>query len=188
MRLTCQTLFCLLVACLMVAGVRAEPLGVGSLAPNWVLPDLQGNQVSLYQQAEAGNTTVMVFWASWCRNCKALMPTLRELQNAKGDKPVAIYLMNVWEDNAPEAFTEEPGFNLPVLLRADNVARRFDIGTTPGVVVVGPDKRIIYKRTPGTQMEDVATSLSALLSDSSRESAPEPAVGAPAVQSTSSNH
>src|SRR5690606_32140675 len=79
---------------------------VGDLAPNWILPDSKGKPVSLYEEVETGRTIVMFFWASWCKSCKSLLPILQQLDDAKGERPISFYLMNVWEDDDPVAFLE----------------------------------------------------------------------------------
>lgn len=140
-----------------------EPMQVGSTAPNWVLADMSGTPVSLYQEAEAGKTTVMVFFASWCRNCKELLPSLNAMQQHLSGKPYAFYLMNVWEDPDLESIHETEPTNIPLLIRAESVARRFQIETTPGVVVVGPDKKILYKRHSGTSVQETAADLKNIL-------------------------
>lgn len=157
------TVFTFVLMVLISSTCHSENLNVGSIAPNWVLADAQGEPVSLYQESEAGNTTVMVFFASWCGNCKDLMPALNHFHNAASDKAIAFYLLNVWEDPDPETLKKAQTTAIPVLMRADNVARRFEVGTTPGVVVVGPDKRILYKRTSGTSVEETQKALSELL-------------------------
>lgn len=135
---------------------------LGDLAPNWVLADTDGQAVSLYQQAEAGSTTVMVFFATWCRNCNALMPSLEKLRTSLQGKPVAFFLMNVWEDPGPEALDKRYSTEIPILLRADHVARRFGVASTPGIVVVGPDKRVIYEGGAGRPAEQTALELTTL--------------------------
>lgn len=145
------------------ASRAAEFLEVGAQAPNWVLADVDGQPVSLYQQAESGNTTVMVFFASWCGKCQKLLPYLNQLQRQTVDEPLRFYLLNIWEDPDPAAIAEIEPTDIPILLRAENVARRFQVETTPGVVVVGPEKTVLYKRVSGTSVEDTVTQLKDLL-------------------------
>lgn len=136
----------------------------GELAPNWILPDASGAPISLYQEAESGKTTVMFFWASWCNSCKTLLPVIKRLNSAKGDRPVSFYLMNVWEDDDPIAFLSKYDVqNLPVLLQAENVAQRYDIKITPGIVVVDADRRIRYMRQPEENVAKVAQDLQQVL-------------------------
>jgi len=156
--------FCFAIClCLLTLLSRAED-PTGEVAPNWILPDLSGTQISLYQEAEAGITTVMFFWASWCNGCKALLPVIKRFNAAKGDKAVRFYLMNVWEDNDPVAFLRQHDMqHLPVLLQAENVAQRYDIKLTPGIVVVDAQKRIRYVRQPGESETEVSGKLQEVL-------------------------
>lgn len=91
--------FVLLLAlcCCLVARSVSAGGAIGDVAPNWILMDQKGAPVSLYQEADAGKTTVMFFWASWCKSCNSLMPVIRQLDQAKGERPIQFYLMNVWE-------------------------------------------------------------------------------------------
>lgn len=136
---------------------------VGEVAPNWILPDLNGTPVSLYQEADAGKVTVMFFWASWCKSCNSLMPVIKRLDAVKGERPITFYLMNVWEDDDPLAFLQKHQVNLPVLLQAENVAQRYDIRITPGIVVVDPQRRIRYVRNPQESVAEVTAALQKVL-------------------------
>ncbi len=139
------------------------PVELGSVAPNWVLADVDGKPVSLYQHTEVGDTTVMIFFASWCNNCKTLSPMLKALQAETQNQPVAYYLLNVWEDVDAEALKAEYKSDIPLLLGADNVARRFNITSTPGIVVVGPDRRVVYKRPADATLAETQAALSQIL-------------------------
>lgn len=151
-----------LVISLMCAGfVTAGPLGKGDIAPNWVLLDEAGLPVSLYQQIDSGHPALMLFCATWCETCQKLLPAVERM-----DIPsrVGVFMMNVWETGDPKAFLAETAPSLPLMLQADAVARRFEIGVTPGVVVVGPDHRILYKPGPNTGVETIERELQAVLS------------------------
>lgn len=143
----------------------AQPLSEGDVAPNWILRSQSGDMVSLYEQADSGNTTVMVFWATWCPMCKDLIPELTRLKEHFASQQVSFYFMNVWEDHDPEAFAIERKMD-PIILHADNVAKRYQIGTTPGIIVVSPDRTIRYRVTPIRQTKAVISNLEQLLKDS----------------------
>jgi thiol-disulfide isomerase/thioredoxin len=136
---------------------------VGQLAPNWILSDLSGTPISLYQEAEEGKTVVMFFWASWCKNCQSLMPVIRDLNEAKGDKPISIYLMNIWEDGDPVEFIKNHEVSVPLILHAENVARRYNINLTPGIVVVDHSRRIQYVRQSQENLNEVVSNLQKIL-------------------------
>lgn len=152
-----------LLAVLSLATSAGEQVAQGDIAPNWILADLQGKQASLYEEAEQGNWTVMVFWASWCSKCKALVPKIEQLSDVAGGKTVSYYLMNVWDDKDPAAFIQEQGYQLPVIRQAEHVAQRYGIRITPGVVVVGPDKRIHYLRQPNESITTISENLQKIL-------------------------
>ena len=139
------------------------------LAPNWILTDSQGTQTSLYSDAQEGKTTVMVFWTSWCHKCREMLPQLNE---TGWGADINVYLMSVWESEDPVAYAEKLQLLQPLVLRADHVARRFNVYTTPAVFVVNPEKEIIYKSSPVTDVEATLNDLNALLSNPSKPAEP----------------
>jgi thiol-disulfide isomerase/thioredoxin len=143
-----------------------EPLRTGDLAPNWILADSKGAPASLYEQAEKGNWTVMVFWASWCANSKTLLPKMETLSQTLDKSATSFYLMNVWEDKVPETYLKEEGLTIPVIRQAERVAKRYDVNITPGVVVVGPDRRIRYLSQPQESADTIAENIQKLIGTS----------------------
>ncbi len=66
---------------------------MGQRAPDFVLPDLAGNKVSL--ASFVGCPVLLDFWASWCRSCHASAPkieAIRQKHASWGLKVVAVSL------------------------------------------------------------------------------------------------
>lgn len=62
----------------------------GSLAPNFTLNGLDGQQHSLSQYR--GKAVLINFWASWCEPCKAEMPLIEKYAQAYPTKLVVLGL------------------------------------------------------------------------------------------------
>ena len=56
---------------------KLKPLAYGQMAPNFTLPDLNKNQISLSEFR--GKVLLLDFWASWCKPCRIENPQLVKL-------------------------------------------------------------------------------------------------------------
>lgn len=77
---TVQSLFPLATYSQLV-GTKAADLDIG----HWLSADAG---VAPFKTFEAGKVTVLVFWASWCANCKAALPLVAGLQERYGPRGV----------------------------------------------------------------------------------------------------
>ncbi|MCX7750597.1 MAG: TlpA family protein disulfide reductase [Candidatus Bipolaricaulota bacterium] len=114
--------------------------GVGQRAPDFVLPDLGGNPVSL--SSFRGCPVLLDFWASWCKPCQASAPRIEALRQKYapwGLKVVAVSLDYRKEDAV--RFIEARGLQGFVHLwapfsEARAVARLFGIDAIPRTVLL----------------------------------------------------
>lgn len=130
---------------LSAAGLEGRP------APPLRLNDPAGIERSL-QGLAAGRPTVVLFWASWCPYCKALMPHLQSLLEEFGSERVEVVAVNLWEEN-PEDWRPDylaAGYDFRVLLRGEEAAKDWKVSATPGLFLVGAGGEVLFDRNART--------------------------------------
>lgn len=76
---------------------KFKPLAYGQPAPNFTLPNLNGDLVSL---TDFKNKVILVdFWASWCKPCRDQSPELVELHNNYRSKGLTIMSVSLDRNN-----------------------------------------------------------------------------------------
>src|SRR5438876_11223907 len=102
MRFSKIILAALVISPALPIAVKAQDLGieVGAKAPVVTVQSLDGKQVSLGNYI--GKTPMLIeFWATWCPNCKELMPTLLDAEKKFG-KHVKFLAIAVAINQSPE--------------------------------------------------------------------------------------
>lgn len=102
-------------------------------APPFTLTDADGEQVTLPRDHEG--VDIYFFWASWCPYCKALMPHLQSMKIEYGDD-VTIYALNIRDEEMPEPFLLEHGYDFKLLPEADPVMALYGVQGVPALFVV----------------------------------------------------
>jgi thiol-disulfide isomerase/thioredoxin len=124
-----------------------KALAEGDRAPSFELADPAGAVVS-FPAAARNKPSVILFWATWCPYCKALMPLLEDVRQEFSDVGVEVFALNVWEDGDPVRRIDDGGFDFRLLLDADSVADAYGVRGTPGLFVVNQEGVIVYRRRP----------------------------------------
>ncbi len=132
-----------LILCLLPLALPAA--GAGDRAPTFTLADPDG--VAIEFPAAAGSSpSVLLFWATWCPYCKAVMPYLDGIARRYADRDVTIFAVNIKEDGDPRAFAADSGYLFRWLLDGDAVAESYGVRYTPGILVVDGGGTIVYRR------------------------------------------
>jgi thiol-disulfide isomerase/thioredoxin len=133
----------------------AQDLGieVGSAAPAVTVQAMDGKTVNL--ASYFGKTPVLMeFWATWCPNCKELMPTLLDAEKKYGGK-VKFMAIAVAINQSPEKVRRWLAAHpLPHDTYYDldgKAAGAFDAPATSYVVVVDKAGRVVYTGLGGKQ-------------------------------------
>lgn len=109
----------ILAACKSAANFSSLGPEVGALAPDFTLKNLRGENVSL--SSLRGQVVMINFWATWCLPCREEMPAIQSLYDRGGFAVMAVDF-----GESPEkvqAFLEELGVDLPVLLDSDGTVQ-----------------------------------------------------------------
>lgn len=114
--------------------------GRNRIAPDFTLPDIEGNQVSL--ASYRGKIVVLNFWASWCEPCREEMPALARLAlMLEGRDDIALVTITTDEDlNAAKD-------TLATLFAADEELRtKIPKGKIPFPVLLDPEVAVVTEK------------------------------------------
>ena len=140
------------------AGAQDMGLEVGSQAPAVAVQTLDGKRVDLAQYI--GKTPMLIeFWATWCANCRELMPTLLAAEKKYG-KQVKFLALAVAINQSPERVRRFIAAHpLPHETLYDvegKAAGAFDAPATSYVVVLDRKGRVVYTGLGGKQNLEAA--------------------------------
>ena len=145
----------LVISPVLPIAVEAQDLGidVGAKAPIVSVQSLDGKQISLGNYI--GKTPMLIeFWATWCPNCRELMPTLLDAEKKFG-KQVKFVAIAVAINQSPERVRRFlAAHSLPHDTFYDldgKAAGAFDAPATSYVVVLDKSGRVVYTGLGGKQ-------------------------------------
>ena len=120
----------------------ADPTAVGNrIAPDFELPDLSGQTVSL--AASAGRVRLIDFWATWCPPCREEIPMLNELHHAYKDEGLTILAISDEKADVVQAFADEVGMDYTNLIDPGEVSENYRVLGLPTAFLVDRDGRIV---------------------------------------------
>jgi len=125
-----------LAALLAVAGAAASA-AEGPSAPDFALASTAGSNYRLSEYR--GEVVALVFWASWCGDCRRELERFERLRRTYGSVGLAVLGVNL--DQEPEraaALAGAAGIGYPVLIDAGKeVSRVYRADDLPLIVLVG---------------------------------------------------
>ena len=130
------------------AEYAATLLAPGTPAPDFTLDDLEGNPHHLSDFR--GQRVVLVFWASWCPDCRAEVPLLKQM--ATSADPTKVRFVSVSFDREFEtlcsyaAEQELPGVQLfePAGKADSAVGAAYGVRWIPSLYLIGPDGKVVF--------------------------------------------
>ena len=123
-------------------------LAPGTPAPDFKLGDVDGNEVSFSDFR--GKNVVLIFWASWCPDCRAEIPDLKKM--AAAADPEQVQFVSVSYDRSFDtlcAFVKEqelPGVQLfdPAGKADSEVGAAFGIKWIPSLYLIDPEGKVVF--------------------------------------------
>ena len=142
--------------------IDMERVSVGKPAPDFRLPDTEGNEISLSDLR--GKYVLISFWASWCPYCREVNPDLVKAYAALQSDQFEI--LGVSLDREHEAWIkgiEDDGLTWPQVsdLKGwqSGPARTYVIRSIPQNVLISPDGIIVDKNLKYTDLQEIISDL-----------------------------
>ncbi|CAG9622336.1 thiol-disulfide oxidoreductase ResA [Sutcliffiella rhizosphaerae] len=132
-----------------------EIVDVGDKAPNFVLTDLEGNEVMLSDYE--GKGVFLNFWGTWCKPCEREMPYMENQYQVYKDQGVEILAVNIQETNlAVERFRDRHGLTFPIPMdRSDQVRQAYGIMPLPTTILLDENGTVVKKSSGELSEENV---------------------------------
>lgn len=98
---------------------------------------------------------LLLFWATWCPYCKALMPHLQNIYDAAGRQHLDVYAIDIKDDGDPVAELRARGQTFILVRNGDSIADQYGVLGTPALFLVDREGDIVYRRIGGDSPEKV---------------------------------
>ena len=157
----------ILVSGIVVAGcspASGQGTGLGNVAPDFQLSNLEGNTVSLSDFR--GKPVMLNFWASWCGPCREEMPYIQQVYAEWSDRGLVVLAVNIGESSTTvKEFVQSYGLSFSVLLDTkQDVAQKYNIQAIPTTFFIDKDGIIQVKITGAfPSKEAIETRLSKII-------------------------
>ena len=113
------------------------------IAPDWTLQSASGESITLSEVA-AEQPVIVLFWATWCPYCKALMPHIQSIRLEYGDE-IRVLAVHFRDDKGdPVAFIKGTGYDFTLLPGGEEIAELYGVWGTPGLLIVDTDRVIRF--------------------------------------------
>ncbi len=146
-----------LLLCLLVAPALASTHALA-----WQGKGADGKTIT-FDPKHLPHPALLLFWATWCPYCEALMPYLQDVYNAAGRDRLAVYAIDIKDDGHPAATLRERHLTFSLVRDGDAIADAYGVEGTPGLFLVDAKGDIIYRRDGGGEPAQVEAKLRRLL-------------------------
>lgn len=140
----------------------ASAVNVGNIAPNFTAPNPEGKSISLNQSL--GKVTIIDFWASWCKPCRAENPNIVALYakyHSKGLNIISVSLDKEASDWKAAIAKDKLTWNHVSNLKEfeDPIALQYSINAIPSIFILDAKGVIIAKDIRGEELKTKIASI-----------------------------
>jgi len=137
----------LIFLCFLTASLKSHSTETAEQAIfDWQPPEFVANTAAgkpFHYPADLQGPTIVLFWASWCPFCKALMPHLQSIID-EYNYEVRVLALNIREDENPAEFLEEYGYQFLLIPEAEEIADSWGVKGTPGLYLADQSGRAVF--------------------------------------------
>jgi thiol-disulfide isomerase/thioredoxin len=140
----------ILAAALLCQALVASPgwcVEVGEPMPDFGIKTLTGEVIS--RTSLAGKPLMLLFWNTWCPNCKKELPQANLLAGKYANKGLKVLAVNTGlndSENKAKAYWKKSGYSFPSAFdRYFDMGESFGIQGVPTVVLVDAWGKVRYK-------------------------------------------
>ena len=137
-------------------GAEAAGAKVGDLAPQFSAPTPDGKQLALKQAL--GKVTIVDFWASWCKPCRAENPNVVALYNELHSK--GLNIIGVSLDRTADKWTEAIAADKLTWNHVSNlkfwdepIAKQYGVTSIPATFILDANGKIVAKDLRGPELK-----------------------------------
>ena len=148
----------LVILMVLIFALLASPAIAQQRAIAWQGTGADGKPIR-FDPDKLQRPALLLFWATWCPYCKALMPYLQKVYDAAGRDHLDIYAIDIKDDGDPVAELRERKQTFTLVRDGDAIADLYAVKGTPGLFLVDQKGEIIYRRVGGDMPEKVEAML-----------------------------
>lgn len=136
---------------------EAVGLPLGTPAPTFALPDLEGEQVTLDSLRSSGRPVLLIFTEPGCGFCEEMLPEVGRWQDEFANE-LTVALISCDDPEENRALSEEHGLSRVLLEEDWEVSEEYMVDGTPSAVLVEPDGTIgSYLAESAEEIEDLVS-------------------------------
>jgi peroxiredoxin len=130
---------------------------IGSEAPDWKLPMVDGDSVSLASQI--GHLVLLEFWFPYCKGCVESVPDINDIQEKYRSKGLRVYGIETMDSDLEKLsnYIKKYSIKYPTLYNGKLVAKAYETLGAPTFILLDKTGRFVYMREGFNKEEMVAS-------------------------------